>query len=339
MQTLKPSHRAKVLLASFLLLPPTFADPVKAQTEHKRHTFDSPHLGTVVRLIFFSSDRSPDAKNRANRCFELVEKLNAIFSDYEANSELNLLCRKPVKSPHKVTKELFEVIAYAKQVSTQSDGAFDITLGKDTRRWRAKRDGATEKEPSKKPSTITSYRDLVLDSEKQTITLLKPMQLDLGGIAKGYIADRLMAQLKEEGLTRAAVTVGGEIVVSDAPIGKKGWRIGLSNPGKNITGTLDLTHTALSTSGDSYQFFEKDGERQAHLIDPKSRKGKSNRLNVTTIAPSAMAADAWATAFRILPTDKALPLAEKQDGVEAFFNPLEGEPQKTKGFPTPQPRK
>lgn len=168
MQTLKPSHRAKVLLASFLLFPPIFADPVKTQTEHKRHTFDSPHLGTVVRLIFFSSDRSPDAKNRANRCFELVEKLNAIFSDYEANSELNLLCRKPVKSPHKVTKELFEVIAYAKEISTQSDGAFDITLGKDTKRWRAKRDGATEKEPSKNhpPSPATAISSSILKSKQ-----------------------------------------------------------------------------------------------------------------------------------------------------------------------------
>lgn len=324
---------ALLLLISFFGSPTTLADPVEKPAEPKRHTFASPHLGTVVRVIFYSIADERSAKKKADGCFELVRKLDAVFSDYREDSELNVLCRNPIKEPHRVSKELFEVIAYAQKVSEQSNGAFDITLGKDTKRWRAKRDGATEGEPSKKPATTTSYRDLVLDPEKQTITLLKPLQLDLGGIAKGYIADRLMAKLKEEGITRAAVTVGGEIVLSEAPIGKKGWRIGLSDPNKKITGTLVLTHTALSTSGDSYQFFENDGERQAHLIDPKSRKGKGNRLNVTVIAKTAMAADAWATAFRILPTDQALPLAVKQRDVEAFFNPLEGDPQKTKGFP------
>jgi thiamine biosynthesis lipoprotein len=328
-----------LLLINLFSSPITLADPVEKPSEPTRHTFASPHLGTVVRVIFYSIEDESSAKEQADGCFELVRKLDAVFSDYREDSELNVLCRNPIKEPHRVSKELFEVIAYAQEVSARSNGAFDITLGKDTKRWRAKRDGATEGEPSKEPATTTSYRDLVLDPKKQTITLLKPLQLDLGGIAKGYIADRLMAKLKEEGITRAAVTVGGEIVLSEAPIGKKGWRIGLSDPRKKITGTLELTHTALSTSGDSYQFFENDGERQAHLIDPKSRKGKANRLNVTTIAPTAMAADAWATAFRILPTDKALPLSEKQEEIETFFNPLEGEPERTTGFPAFQPSK
>ena len=256
-----------------------FSDPIVKRSEPTRHTFASPHLGTLVRLIFYSTATAPEAKEQADRCFELVRKLDAVFSDYREDSELNVLCRNPLKTPHKVSKELFEVIAFAQQVSAQSGGAFDITLGKDTKRWRAKRDGTTEQEPSAKPPSPPSYRDLVLDPEKQTITLLKPLQLDLGGIAKGHIADQLMALLKQSGIKQAAVIIGGEIVLAEAPPGKDGWRIGLSDPAQKVIGSLVLSNTALSTSGDTYQFFQEDGgEREAHLIDPTSRKGKSNRL-------------------------------------------------------------
>jgi thiamine biosynthesis lipoprotein len=307
-------------------------------TENKqstRHTFAEPHLGTFVRLIFYSQDERTAAKEKADRCFKRVRELDAVFSDYRDDSELTLLCQKAVQTPHEVSPELFAVLSFARKVSARSEGAFDITLGRDTKRWRARRDGKDPAHDSPQNERV-SYRDLVLDPEKQTITLLKPLQLDLGGIAKGYIADQLLSLLRQSGIKEAAVIIGGEIVLADAPPGKDGWRIGLSNPEQKIIGSLVLTNTALSTSGDTYQFFEEgNGERRAHLIDPTSRKGKSNRLNVTTIAPTAMQADAWATALRILPTAQALEIAGKEPDLEACFIPLEGPQLKTPAFPEP----
>lgn len=122
-------------------------------------------------------------------------------------------------------------------------------------------------------------------------------------------------------------------MLAAAPPGKQGWRIGVENPKGEMTGTLQLSNIALSTSGDRYQFFELDGQRQAHLIDPSTREGKGNRLNVTTLAPTAMQADAWATALRILPTKEALELSNQQPQLEALFIPLGKDFFQTKGFP------
>lgn len=311
------------------------ADPVERPGKPTRHTFAEPHLGTFVRLIFYSADARAraTAKKKADQCFRRVKTLDAIFSDYRDDSELTRLCQKPIKVPHKVSEELFEVITFAQEASAQSGGAFDITLGRDTKRWRDRRDGKTAAVHSGQQTQV-SYRSLVLNPKKRTVFFQQPLQLDLGGIAKGYIADQLLAHLKASGIKQTAVIIGGEIALGDAPPEKKGWRIGLSDPEQNIIGSLVLSNTALSTSGDSYQFFEKeDGERRAHLIDPTSRQGKSNRLNVTTIAPTGMRADAWATAFRIMPTGNAFTLAERVEGIEALFIPLEGKRKATGGFP------
>lgn len=308
------------------------------ETEKKpptRHTFSAPHLGTFVRVIFYSPDDQAAANEKADQCFKRVRDLDAVFSDYRDDSELTLLCQKPVRTAHPVSPDLFAVLSFAQTVSARSGGAFDITLGRDTKQWRARRDGSDPPGDSGEKHQ-GDYRSLVLDPEKRTVLFQASLQLDLGGIAKGYIADQLMSLLKQSGIKRAAIIIGGEIVLADAPPGKDGWRIGLSDPAQKVIGSLVLSNTALSTSGDTYQFFQEDGgEREAHLIDPTSRKGKSNRLNVTTIAPTAMQADAWATALRILPMDKALEIATDEPRLEACFIPLEGPRQQTPAFPEP----
>lgn len=292
----------------------------------KKHSFSQPHLGTIVRIVFYSEDEK-QASQLSQKCFQRVRELNAVFSDYQDDSELSKLCQKPINEAHKVSDELFTVITQAQTISSKTNGAFDITLGKHTKRWRDRETQQPEQEDQ------VNYQHLKLDPEQKTITLLKPLKIDLGGIAKGYIADQLMIILKDAGITQAGVIIGGETVLAAAPPGKKGWRIGIENPERKIIGSLTLTDTALSTSGDSYQFFEQDGERKSHLIDPATKKSKINRLNVTTIAPTAMEADAWATALRVLPTEKSIPLANEQPDLQALFIPFQQELTKTKNFP------
>lgn len=293
--------------------------------ELQKYSFSEPHLGTIARIVFYSSD-TKQAAELSQKCFQRIRKLNAVFSDYKDDSEVSELCQKPVGEAHKVSDPLFSVIAQAQTISEKTNGAFDITLGKHTQRWRAR--SAEELD-----EININYRHLKLDHQQKTITLLKPLKIDLGGIAKGYIADQLMVILKDAGLKHAAVIIGGETVLADAPPEKRGWRIGIENPEKKVIGTLVLANTSLSTSGDSYQFFEVEGERQSHLIDPKTKKNKINRLNVTTIAPTAMQADAWATALRILSTDNAISIANKQPNLEALFIPFQKATLKTEQFP------
>jgi len=303
--------------------------PAEPEVEYKKYSFTEPHLGTMVHIVLYT-DEEDFALELSQKCFQRVVDCNAIFSDYRDDSELSKLCQKPINESHKVSKELFTVIAKAVNISAKTNGAFDITLGEQTQAWRKQ---ASRQSPQ--PGS-TNYQHLKLDPKQQTITLLRPLKIDLGGIAKGYIADQIMGILKDAGIKSAGVIIGGETVLAAAPPGKKGWRIGIENPGREIIGTLTLANTALSTSGDSYQYFEQDGERKSHLIDPTTKQSKINRLNVTTIASTAMQADAWATALRVLPTEQAITIANKEPTLEALFIPYKQNTSSTNNFPTPQ---
>lgn len=289
----------------------------------EKHHYSQAHLGTGVHLVFYTGDQTVAGKAAAD-CFRRVRELDAVFSDYRADSEVRRLCAKEVGKPHRVSPELFAVLRQAREISVLTGGAFDVTLGEHTRRWRKHENPVRDD---------ISYRDLDLDQERRTVTLRRRLRIDLGGIAKGYIADQLMLVLRKAGIVRAAVVIGGETVLADAPPGKKGWKIGVENPAHEIIGTLELANTALSTSGDSYQFFETDGKRRSHLIDPATKESKTNRLNVTTIAPTAMQADAWATALRILPAAKAMAAANRRSALEALFIPHRERPRPTQNFP------
>jgi len=303
----------------------------KDEVEHtpERRYFSQPHLGTLVQIAFYSDDKELSQK-LAENCFQRVEKLNKTFSDYLPDSEVSQLCSKPTKVAHRVSEDLFCVIAQAQEISTATDGAFDITLGHATQKWR---ESARHKKLLPKDEIKASYKDLILDPRSKTVLLRKPLEIDLGGIAKGYIADQLMIILKKSGIRQAAVIIGGEMVFTEAPPGKVGWTVGIERPSHEMLGILTISNTALSTSGDSYQFFEQGGLRHAHLIDPSSGKSKTNRLNVTTLAQSAMLADAWATALRVSSQENALKLANETKEIEATFIPFGKDATFTTAFP------
>ena len=297
--------------------------------EKTRQYFSQPHLGTIVQIAFYARD-TERSKKLAKQCFERVEKLNKTLSDYLPDSEVSQLCAKPAKVAYNVSDDLYCVIAQAQEISEATEGAFDITLGRLSSKWREK------KLPQEKASireSHASYQDVVLNPGSKSVLLRQTLTIDLGGIAKGYIADQLMITLKKAGIKEAAVIIGGEMVFTEAPPGKAGWTVGIERPSRQLLGVLSLSNTALSTSGDSYQFFEKDGVRHAHLIDPSSRKPKTDRLNVTILARSAMLADAWATAFRVSSPKAALKLAEEEKEIEAVFIPFGKPAAFTAGFP------
>ena len=294
-----------------------------------RQYFSQPHLGTIVQISFYAKDKERSQK-LAEQCFKRVKKLNNTFSDYLPDSEVSRLCKKPAKVAYKVSDDLYCVIAQAQEISTASEGAFDITLGHATRKWRGKKLPQEKDAISENQGT---FKDVVLNSKLKTVLLRKPLKIDLGGIAKGYIADQLMDILKQAGIKQAAVIIGGEMVFTEAPPGKKGWTVGIERPSHQMLGVLMLSNTALSTSGDSYQFFEQEGVRHAHVIDPSNGKSKTNRLNVTTLAKSAMLADAWATAIRVSDREKALTLAHETKETEVVFIPFGEKAIFTSGFP------
>ncbi|MGH7224534.1 MAG: FAD:protein FMN transferase, partial [Gemmataceae bacterium] len=195
-----------------------------------RYTFTEPHMGTRFRIIVYAPDQDTAGK-AAKDAFARIAFLNATMSDYDKTSELMRLCAKAGGPPVPVSAELLFVLSRAQEVSRQSGGAFDVTIGPVVKLWRKARKLRKLPDPKKlaEARALVGWRNVRLDKEKRTVQLLKRgMQLDLGGIAKGYAADEALAVLKKHGIDRALVAAGGDVAVSGPPPGADGWKIAIA---------------------------------------------------------------------------------------------------------------
>jgi thiamine biosynthesis lipoprotein len=210
-----------------------------------------------------------------------------------------------------------ELLFTARQAYNNSYGSFDITVGPLSRLWRNAR--KSQQFPNataiNKAQKFVGFNKILLDSSAQTITFLQPnMQLDMGGIAKGYAADKVLALLQSFGITNALVDAGGDMVIAGTPSDKKGWRVGVNIPGQQDAlwkRKLLLSNKAVATSGDAYQYMLHKGKKYAHIIDARTGYGVTFQRNVTVVAPSATTADWLATACSILTIDQVKILAKK----------------------------
>jgi thiamine biosynthesis lipoprotein len=286
-------HALPVLAAATLALtgaPPP--DPFEYQQVH---------LGLPVRILLHVADRSRgDAAARA--AFERIEALDRILSDYRPDSELRQL---PTEATGwiPVGPVLLDVLDRASVVAAATDGAFDPTVGPLVALWREARTTGRWPDPTAAAAARQNvgWTHLEIDRERSLIRLRKPgMQLDLGGIAKGYILQRAFDVLRRQGVKSALIEAGGDIVVGAAPPGRSGWQITTPDAdGAFQARAASLTHAALATSGSTEQVVEIDGVRYSHLVDPRTGVGVSRPVVASVIARDAATADALATAVAI----------------------------------------
>jgi thiamine biosynthesis lipoprotein len=322
------------------LLLLVIAGCLRAEPVLKRFSFQQAAMGTVFKIDLFAKDEATAASASA-AAFERVEALNRICSDYLPDSELIRLCQA---GSMKVSDDLFRILDISRTIAKQTGGAFDPTIGHLTNLWRrSKRKGILPTDAQLiKAKALTKWRYLMLDDKTKEVTLAMPgMQLDLGGIAKGFAADEALAVLKLHGITRAVVSASGDLAIGDPPPGEAGWEIGLrtfeaaESQDKQIK--LRLANCGVSTSGDLHQWTEIDGVRYSHIIQPATGLGLTQRIACSVIAPNATTSDALATTMCVLGREKGgavLPLFEK---TSARFVDLDAEGKvretKTPGFP------
>ncbi len=281
-----------------------------------RFSFTESKMGAPFTIIFYSND-SAQAASIAKRCFDLVDSFNFIFSDYIDSSELSKLSKTAGLNslPVSLSPAMYDILIQSKKAFELSEGAFDITMGPLSKLWRkARRQHQFPADSTvKRIRNLIGFDKLVFDTLNKTIRLTqKGMQLDLGGIAQGYVAQKVINFLHLQGLNNALVNASGDIVVSGAPITKDGWVVGVNIPEKTdelLDQKLLLKNRAITTSGDAYQFIEKDGIRYSHIINPASGYGVTFQRNVTVIAADGTTADWLATACSILSLKKAKKLA------------------------------
>ena len=287
-----------------------------SEAQQNRYTYSMQKMGSPFNIILYA-DTKQIADSAPQESFKLVDSINLVCSDYDSTSELYKLRYAAVGIPIKVSPILFELIYIANKAYKDADGSFDITVGPLSRLWRSARRSQqfpTHAAINEARKRIGSNK-IQIDSGAQTITFLHPnMQLDMGAIAKGYAADKVLALLQSHGITTALVDAGGDMVAFGMPPQKKGWTIGINVPGqqeKLLERKLVLSNKAVATSGDAFQFMLHEGKKYGHIIDPRTGYGVTFQRNVTVVAPTATTADWLATACSILTLEQVKILAEK----------------------------
>ena len=290
----------------------------------ERFEYTEPHMGTLVRLVLYAPDRAA-ADAAAKAAFDRVRALNDTLSDYRESSELMEVSRRSGGPPMRVSEDLFRVLQAAQQMAAASDGAFDATAGPLSLLWREARRRQALPDASRLAAaqTLVGSDKLELDATARTVRLrASGMQLDLGGIAKGFAADEAAAVLRRCGVESALVAAGGDIVVTSAPPGTKGWRVAVASVAGSDgapAGYLTLHDAAVSTSGDAEQFLVVDGVRYSHIFDPRTGRALAGRSSVTVVAPNGTTSDGLATAVSVLGGVRGVGLVDQMPGVGALI--------------------
>lgn len=280
-------------------------------------------MGVPFRIVLYADART-SAESAAHAALDRVRQLNAIFSDYEFDSELSALSRTAGSGSRvPVSAELWRILNLSQALAHETEGAFDITVGPAVSLWRRARRvrAMPETQRLEEAKQAIGFQNLLLDPSERTVELRLPrMRLDLGGIAKGYAADEALKVLRSRGIDRALVAADGDIVVSDPPPDRNGWRVAIARldvDGAPSDQAVLLKHAAISTSGDLSQRLEIDGRRYSHIVDPRTGIGLTDHSLVTVIAPDSTTADSLATALSVLGPEKGLRLIESREGCSA----------------------
>lgn len=272
----------------------------------ERFRFERPLMGTRFIVTCYAGDRETAAK-AANAAFQVAEEVNATASDYLPASELSALSSKPTGQPISLSPLLYGLLDHSRRIAEATDGAFDPTLGPLTKLWRESRESHRLPDPEKRQAALARVgrQHFTLDPTSRAITLHRDgMAFDLGAVAKGYAADRMLDSLAGNGIRKAIIVAGGDIRLGDPPPDRDGWRVALktfdpARPDEAIT----LSNAAVSTSGDLYQSVEIDGIRYSHILDPRTGLGLTRRIAAIAIADDAKLSDALSTAACVIGMD------------------------------------
>ncbi len=289
----------------------------------QRFQFSAPHMGTMFSITLYAADQTV-AKRAADAAFARVAELDRMMTDYDPQSELMQLCRRPSGVPVKVSAELFNVLQRARHISEISEGTFDVTVGPYVHLWRTARKSRILPSPEEIVSArrVVGWQKVKLDARSRTVTLAVPgMKLDLGGIGKGYAADAALKVLRDLGIRHALVAASGDLAIGDPPPGRAGWTVAVASivvTESAPTKMLLLHNVGVSTSGDAEQFVEIGGIRYSHIVDPRTGIGLTERIQTTVIAPNGTTSDALAKVVCVLGAKRGLAVADALPGVAAL---------------------
>lgn len=277
------------------------------------------YFDTVVQIEVWGADRAV-----LEECENICERYEQLLSPSIATSEVSLI-NWAQGAPVTVSEETAELIRLGIEYGELSDGKFDITVASATDLWNFRDNEEKELPDSDRLAEAVShidYRSVQIDGE--TVTLADPKaKIDLGGIAKGYIADKLKEYLQNQGVEHALINLGGNMLALGGRPDGSDFKIGIQEPfaadGTVLT-SLSVSDQSVVSSGNYERYFEKDGVIFHHILDPDTGYPIQNDLyQVTVISDSSVQGDALSTTCYALGLEEGMELIKHMDGVEAVF--------------------
>ena len=283
---------------------------------------DAEIMGTTIHTEVWHQDQQI-AEKVAELVLETMHEVNQRMSPYLENSELSLINNKAASEQLRISEQLYSVINRSLHYSNITNGAFDITFASVGYLYDYRNALRPTESEIRKQLAGVNYQHIKLNENELGKTIHfehQNVRIDLGGIAKGYAVDLAIERAQSHGVGQILVTAGGDTRILGDRNGRP-WVIGIRHPldKTKVIAKIPLVNEALSTSGDYERYFDEDGVRYHHIIDPKTGDSARKVHSVTILGPSAMDTDALSTSVFVLGADNGLALLESLAGIEGII--------------------
>jgi len=261
-------------------------------------------MGSTYSLVLYGQDRAR-LETASEDAFEEVRRLDRLLSNYRPESEWSQVNRYAAERPVKVSDEVFHLLSACVEYSRQSEGAFDISVGPLMKVWGFYKGSGhlPQRAEVLKALEKVGYRNILLDASNKTVRFTREgVELDPGGIGKGYAVDRMVDILRRDGIGSALVSASGSSIYAlGAPPGEAGWKVRIRDPkdeAKTVT-EVTLKNESMSTSGSYEKFFWAEGKIYSHIMDPRTGYPSTGMLSASVITPLTLDSEAWTKPYYI----------------------------------------
>jgi thiamine biosynthesis lipoprotein len=302
------------------------ASAVVPSAAREPHKVEASRMSMACLYSIVAYGEQPEAVARTlERALDEVDRIDRLMSHYREDSPLSRINKDAARTPVTVDRELFDFIALALSYGVESDGAFDVTVGPLMKAWGFFRgEGRLPAEAElTRARGVTGARHVNMNASDRTIRFDREgVEIDLGGIAKGYAVDRAVSILRREGVAAALVSAGGSTTYAmGSPPDRAHWSVEIQDPvdPRKIAFTVALKNRALSVSGVSEKSFVLEGVRYSHIMDPRTGRPAVGVLGVVVQAPTGTAGDAIDNVLFVQGVERGRAFLRRHPGVEASF--------------------
>jgi thiamine biosynthesis lipoprotein len=281
-------------------------------------------MGNHFEITVVSDDEAW-AQNRIDEAIAEIQRIEALLTTFKEDSQTNQINRNAGIAPVQVDQEVFDLIERSVKISHLTQGAFDITYGSiDKSLWNfdVKMKQLPDAEVAKASVSLINYQNVVLDRPDRTVFLKEPgMRIGFGGIGKGYAADKAKLLLQKAGVKSGIVNAAGDLVTWGTQPDGQPWTVAIADPNRQVPyfSKLNISNTAIATSGNYEKYAVIDGKKYSHTIDPKTGLPVTGIKSVSIICPSAELADALATPVTVMGVQVGLNLINQLKGVACLI--------------------